>query len=115
MAVMNADEFLIASLPVYRVGGSTGNRGGTATKMNLIFMRSVIASSADTIDPTNFLNNMVDEGLLDYEDATGKGGHHRVYSIGCTEQEFKTQIITRVISKLLKEYPRATRTVLQSI
>jgi hypothetical protein len=63
----------------------------------------------------NFLNDMVDEGLLDYKDATGKGGHHRVYSIRFTEQEFKTHIIARIISKLLKEYPRATRTALQSI
>ena len=63
----------------------------------------------------NFLNNMVDERLLDYEDATGKGGHHRVYSIRFTEQEFNIHIVARIISKLLKEYPKATRTALQSI
>jgi len=63
----------------------------------------------------NFLNNMVDEGLLDYEVATGKGGHHRVYNIRFTEQELKIHIVTRIISKLLKEYPRATRTALRSI
>lgn len=63
----------------------------------------------------NFLNNMVDEGLLDYEDATGKGGHHRVYRIGFTEQEFKTQIVARIVSKLLKEYPQETRKALQFI
>jgi predicted transcriptional regulator len=26
-----------------------------------------------------FLNMMVDEGILDYEEKTGKGGYHRVY------------------------------------
>jgi len=62
----------------------------------------------------NFLNNMVDEGLLDYEDTTGKGGHHRVYRMGFTEQEFKTQIVTRIVSKLLKEYPQETIKALQS-
>ena len=29
----------------------------------------------------NFLNYMVDEGFLDYVEETGKGGHHRVYSL----------------------------------
>jgi hypothetical protein len=27
----------------------------------------------------NFLNDMVDEGVFDYEEKTGKGGYHRVY------------------------------------
>jgi hypothetical protein len=26
-----------------------------------------------------FLNEMVDEGILDYEEKTGKGGFHRIY------------------------------------
>ena len=26
----------------------------------------------------NFLNDMVDEGILEYEEKTGKGGYHRV-------------------------------------
>ena len=60
----------------------------------------------------NHLNAMVDESLLDYTDTTGKGGHHRVYTMKHGEAEFKQQIAARVIGKLLKEYPKETRKAL---
>jgi len=63
----------------------------------------------------NYLNDMVDEELLTYTETTGKGGHHRVYCIAFTEQEFKAHIAGRIISKLLIEYPQETRKVLQRI
>lgn len=50
----------------------------------------------------NFLNSMVDEGLLDYTEITGKGGHRRIYSASKREQEFWEYII-RVTSKRLIE------------
>ena len=34
------------------------------------------------------LNNFVALGLASYEEETGKGGHHRVYSATMTEEEF---------------------------
>jgi hypothetical protein len=57
----------------------------------------------------NYLNDMVDEELLTYTETTGKGGHHRIYRIAFNEQEFKTHIAGRMISKLLREYPETTR------
>jgi len=62
----------------------------------------------------NYLNAMVDDELLTYTLATGKGGHHRVYTIKYDEAAFKQQIAGQVIKKLLKEYPQETRMVLQS-
>jgi len=57
----------------------------------------------------NYLNHMVDEALLTYTETTGKGGHHRVYTIKYGETEFKQHIAGLIISKLLKEYPQETR------
>jgi len=34
------------------------------------------------------LNNFVALGIASYEEETGKGGHHRVYSAKMTEEEF---------------------------
>jgi len=62
----------------------------------------------------NYLNAMVDEDLLTYTEATGKGGHHRVYAMQYGEAEFKQQIAGQIITKLLKEYPKETRMVLQT-
>ena len=62
-----------------------------------------------------FLNNMVDEELLTYTDATGKGGHQRVYYMKYGETEFKQHIAGLMISKLLKEYPQETRKIIKSL
>lgn len=54
----------------------------------------------------NFLNELVDEELLNYTETTGKGGHHRIYSMKGTEQEFKQILIQRIVTKLRNEFPR---------
>jgi len=61
----------------------------------------------------NYLNAMVDDAMLNYTETTGKGGHHRVYTIAYTEAEFKRRIAELVITKLLKEYPQEAKKALQ--
>ena len=56
---------------------------------------------------------MVDDAILNYTEATGKGGHHRIYTIPYTEAEFKRHIAEIVISKLLKEYPEEAKKAIQ--
>jgi len=60
----------------------------------------------------NFLNAMVDEGILDYEEETGKGGYHRVYKPKVNEKEFKRYLAETMISSLLKDFPAQTREAL---
>jgi len=62
-----------------------------------------------------FLNDMVDEDLLTYAVTTGKGGHYRVYSIKYNETEFQEHMAKLIISKLLREYPEATRKALLNL
>jgi len=69
----------------------------------------------DSISRTSiiiFLNDMVDEGLITYTVTKGKGGHYRIYHMKYSETEFQEHMTTLIISKLLREYPEATRKTL---
>lgn len=63
----------------------------------------------------NFLNSMVDEGVLDYTEITGKGGHRRIYSAKYNEAEFKEYITKVVVRNLLRDFPEETRRALQQV
>ncbi|MEE9506855.1 MAG: hypothetical protein V3V98_06900 [Thermoplasmata archaeon] len=47
------------------------------------------------------LNNFVALGIVSYETATGKGGHHRVYSATMTEEEFWVWLARRTCDTLI--------------
>jgi len=46
------------------------------------------------------LNDMVDMGWLKWEDRTGKGGHHRIYSVAMEPEEFAAFVTDKVIGKV---------------
>jgi len=48
----------------------------------------------------NFLNAMVDEGILGFYETTGKGGHRRIYSARLDEKKFWLKIIAATLGKL---------------
>ena len=50
-----------------------------------------------------FLNDLVGLKLADYTTATGKGGHHRVYFMKYTEEEFWVWLANKVKETLLNE------------
>ena len=50
----------------------------------------------------NFLNDMVEEGILGWHDRTGKGGHHRLYYPLMTEHQFWKHIAKNVHMKLVE-------------
>ena len=47
-----------------------------------------------------FLNDMVDEGVLDYEEESGKGGYHRVYYPKMDRNQFARYVTKTVTDKL---------------
>lgn len=61
----------------------------------------------------NFLNAMVDEGVLDYVEESGKGGYHRLYSAKLDEAGFKRSLAESVVSSLMKDFPVETKKVIQ--
>jgi predicted transcriptional regulator len=60
-----------------------------------------------------FLNKMVEQGVLGFRDATGKGGHQKQYYPLMYEKEYIKQVASTVIENLLKDFPEATRAVLE--
>jgi predicted transcriptional regulator len=63
----------------------------------------------------NFLNDMVDEGVLDYDEQTGKGGYHRVYKPKLDESSFKKYLAMTVLESLMKDFPHETREAIKAI
>ena len=47
-----------------------------------------IRDSISRASVINFLNMMVDEGLVDFSEVTGRGGHSRIYRTNKTEKDF---------------------------
>ena len=56
----------------------------------------------------NFLNDMCDEGVLNFEEETCKGGSRRKYSPRLDEDGFKKYIAKTVFESLLRDFPDQT-------
>jgi predicted transcriptional regulator len=63
----------------------------------------------------NFLNSMVDEGVLSFTETTGKGGHRRIYYAHLDEDEFKKYVAETVLNNLLRDWPEETKEVISKI
>ena len=60
-----------------------------------------------------FLNRMVDQDVLSWRDATGKGGHHRIYVTKLDEVEYRKYILRTVVESMVKDFPEQTKEVLK--
>jgi len=54
-----------------------------------------------------FLNDMVEEGVLEYEEKTGKGGYHRVYYPKMNRKQFAQHVVKTITEKLVEIFPSA--------
>ena len=61
----------------------------------------------------NFLNSLVDHGLLDYTLETGKGGHRRIYRMVLTREAFAYKIMSAFVEKLREAFPTESRAYLR--
>jgi len=62
-----------------------------------------------------FLNRMVDEGVLGFRDATGKGGHHRIYIPAMDEKAYKKYIVKTLYDSVARDFPEETKESLKEI
>ena len=69
-------------------------------------------SSISRASIINSLNALVDAGVLDYHEITGKGGHRRIYKPNFDEKGFKRFIAETAIKKLKEEFPNELRELL---
>ncbi len=77
----------------------------TVTRKNVISRTSIII----------FLDRCVDDDLMSYTEATGKGGRHRVYVLAVTGRGLKEYLADEVISFLKREFPEGTRSTLRQL
>ena len=63
----------------------------------------------------NFLNYMVDEGVLNYKEETCKGGSRRIYYPRFDERGFKKHIAKMVITSLIRDFPEETNETLKEL
>jgi predicted transcriptional regulator len=63
----------------------------------------------------NYLNRIVDEGVLGFRDATGKGGHHRIYITKLDESGYKKYIVRTLLESVMKDFPKETKEVIQAL
>jgi len=52
-----------------------------------------------------FLNDMVEEGLLSYEEESGKGGYHKVYYPKMNKEQFAQHVVETITKKLGETFP----------
>jgi hypothetical protein len=52
-----------------------------------------------------FLNDMVEEGVMEYEERTGKGGYHRVYYPKMNREQFARHVVETITDKLDEVFP----------
>jgi hypothetical protein len=86
------------------------NKGdGMTSREVYIAVNDVLgARSVSRASIINFLNAMCDEGVLDFEEETCKGGMRRKYSTGLDESGFKVHIAEMVLKSLVVDFPDET-------
>jgi len=52
-----------------------------------------------------FLDDMVEKGVLEYEQESGKGGYHRVYYPKTDREQFAKYVVETITDKLYEVFP----------
>jgi hypothetical protein len=87
--------------------GNTGE-GLTSRKVYEAVNKKLGSRSVSRASIINFLNAMCDDGVLDFEEETCKGGMRRKYYKGLDESGFKRYIASTVLNSLIKDFPDQT-------
>ena len=92
------------------------NKGDGMTSREVYFAVNDVlgARSVSRASIINFLNAMCDEGVLDFEEETCKGGMRRKYSTGLDESGFKVHIAEMVLKSLVVDFPDETITAIKN-
>ena len=93
--------------------GEEGVTSGTAW----VYVNKVLGKEERSISRAsiiNFLNDMVEKGVLTYREKSGKGGYHRVYFPAFDEGGLRRHLAETVISKLLSMWPEEVGEILSA-
>ena len=112
LAMVLKDYQEVALRYLWRLDGDGASSRDVWVQVNDDLMGKRTISRASII---NFLNSMVDEGVLNYTEITGKGGHRRIYVAKHDESGFKEFVAKKIMSKLLETWPEDTRDAIKAI
>jgi len=96
---------------IWETGDEGAGSGSTWSAVNERLEEGKTISRASIIF---FLNRMVDQGVLSWRDATGKGGHHRIYFTKLDESGYRKYVVRTLLESVAKDFPEATEEVLSS-
>ena len=102
----------IALRYIWSLGDEGAGSGKTWEHVNKELSEGKSISRASVIF---YLNRMVDEGVLGFRDATGRGGHHRIYITKLDESGYKKYIVKTLLNSVTKDFPKETEDVLKSL
>jgi len=106
-------EYQVLSLKyIWEVGDAGANSTQTVKHVNEKLEAGKSISQGSII---NFLNRMVDDGVLSFRDATKKGGHYKIYYPLMDETGYKKYIIRTIIASMFRDFPVETREVLDKL
>ena len=60
------------------------------------------------------MNRFVDQGVLGFRDATGKGGHRKIYYPLMYEEGYVKYISKKMVESLMRDFPEETKEVIQT-
>jgi predicted transcriptional regulator len=93
----------------------TGNEGaGSGLTWRAVNERLEEGKTISRASVIFFLNRMLDQGVLSWRDATGKGGHHKIYITKLDERGYKKYIVRTLLESVDKDFPEETDEVLKS-
>ena len=58
------------------------------------------------------MNRFVDQGVLGWRDATGKGGHHKIYYPLMDEEGYLKSLLKTMVESMMRDFPEETREAL---
>jgi len=82
--------------PIWKVVNEKLKPGGSISRASVIFA----------------MNRFVDQGVLGFRDATGKGGHHRIYYPLMDEKGYNKYVLKTIIESMRRDFPEETREAL---
>jgi predicted transcriptional regulator len=97
---------------IWEIGDEGAGSGLTWRTVNERLEEGKTISRASVIF---FLNRMVDQGVLSWRDATGKGGHHRIYITKLDESGYKKYIVRTLLDSVSRDFPKETEEVIKSL
>ena len=91
-----------------------GERGAISKEVWIHVNETLVDKTISRASIINFLNAMVEEGVFNIRKETGKGGYHGVYTPKLDEFSFKQYLAQILVTSLMKEFPEATKEVINS-